>query len=615
MSTSLQIRRGTTTQINAMTPESSEPIHNIDNDELIIGSNKAVIGSPKLTNQTKNASHMGKGITSGNNVQVTIDGSYGYEELRKIEFIQDVDALAPLTLSINNGANLPCIDGEGESVSLKANTVYVCWKDTDGTAVFQLASRTGNGGVTPVIGGVKFSTKYDGIDSEIKDEDGNTVNVVLNEYVYLDGDVSAKIVGTGGTVPIDRTNPVEIVGSDYSTEGSNGRKLVKLDNGTLVAVLKDSPTQRFRIYVSTDNGASWIAKAQIVSNGGSVSSLKQGNNVLYVFDNGDKVQLVKFNPSTDTGDLTPLVSAIDSNQTSYSGVTLIDASNGDLHCAWSSKNSNYHYFNIRYSKSIDGGLNWATPEQVSMNSAQSINPFIIIGLDSKPHIVFDYDYDGGSQNVIKIANYATSWTLKMIYLAGNYVQNNPCAIVKNSGEIIVVWSGMDSTHTTNENIILSKSSDNGLTWSTKEMITSVNKMQINPSINVDKNDKIFIIWNGIDSSVSTTIKQIRLVSYDSSWSQIENLTNVTSGAQPYFPSLCLDVKDFIKPLAVWVLSTVGVKFYGKWGGGVPEQIFKKMSEVSMIDEVKCTIAGTLLFNSPSFGDRVTGFKSIVDLVT
>jgi len=81
----------------------------------------------------------------------------------------------------------------------------------------------------------------------------------------------------------------------------------------------------------------------------------------------------------------------------------------------------------------------------------------------------------------------------------------------------VVYDRQDSGH----KIFLARSTDSGITWSETEVTSEED--QINPSIAVDSQDNLHIVWQG--KVGTSTVYQIRYRKYDGFWQTIENLTN------------------------------------------------------------------------------------------
>lgn len=73
---------------------------------------------------------------------------------------------------------------------------------------------------------------------------------------------------------------------------------------------------------------------------------------------------------------------------------------GNIHCVWSYKvQSNYKH--IYYSKSIDDGLTWSTPENVSQNTSLWMeNPHVVADSENNLHLTYDYNSGNSYQTLI-----------------------------------------------------------------------------------------------------------------------------------------------------------------------------------------------------------------------
>lgn len=368
----------------------------------------------------------------------------------------------------------------------------------------------------------------------------------------------------------NRSN-VTVVGSAYDTSGNGGRKLVKLSNGWLVCAAYVS--QNVYLYKSSDNGTTWAQLCYInhSSINSSVSIVSNGTKVYVISTLGTaNVYCWKFDATNVLNiNLMGTEVAIDSGQSAVGLTSLAIDSSGSLHAVWSSKNGSYpNSFNIRYSKSTDGGTTWIAPTQLTTTNSSGTdrtNPCIVIKNNGNPLIVYQYQ-----STTVAYAIYGDFWTgsawngIVTVYNGGAYVQQNPCAVVDSTGHIHVVWMGLDSTDTASYNICYSESTDGGTTWSARQKLTSGNiYTQQKPSITIDKNNNLYVIWYGLSAATPST-NNIRRIVNTGSWGSITELTSNTTSAAA-FPSTCESCKDFTDPLCIYQDQQAGaVKFRGSW---------------------------------------------------
>lgn len=291
-----------------------------------------------------------------------------------------------------------------------------------------------------------------------------------------------------------------VVAQPYSTAGNGGRKLVRLSNGWLVAVVTEgqSTNTRIRFYKSTDNGSNWT-EVCYAWGGNDVAIVSTGTVVHAVYKDYTTsptyLYYLKFDAVTQPSGHKAKDYSLEtpSTATALGNVSLaIDPTNGHLHASWTSKNGGYpNSFNIRYAKSTDGGATWSiatqitTDNNVSMNMA---NPSIVVR-NGKP-LIF-YNLQSSTSNVIFVCFYnGTQWDYRSVYAGGSYVQSNPSAVVDKDGVIHVAWSGTDSNSSVPK-IRYSKSTDGGISWATQTPILN----GYNPSITTDKNGQLFILFD------------------------------------------------------------------------------------------------------------------------
>jgi hypothetical protein len=383
------------------------------------------------------------------------------------------------------------------------------------------------------------------------------------------------------------TTPVTVVAQPYDTSGNGGRKLVRLSNGWLVAGVYDPTNRTIYLYKSQDNGQTWsqlwYVDGSYVVSGFALASSGNTVHLLYTVETLNRVYHVKIDALNPPNNYTFFDGImVDQNQNGFSGVSLAIAPDGTLHAAWASKNSTYpSSFNIRYAKGTingDGSVTWGSVEQSTVTNSGTSNyqdPCIVIDNSNRPSIIIRY-IAGANTYILNLAKHIGSsinpshagvgWGMQLIYSGGTYPQVSPCAVVDNAGVIHVVWHGLDSTDSTIANIRYAKSPDGGTTWSSATKLTSGNANgQSFPTITCDKNNKIYVIWQGVDPSVNGTYPQIRKVVFDGAWSPITTLTNNTNGSAVSASSLYQANFDFSDPLIIYKDSQVGaVKFRGTW---------------------------------------------------
>ncbi|MGD6876757.1 hypothetical protein [Bacillus infantis] len=374
-----------------------------------------------------------------------------------------------------------------------------------------------------------------------------------------------------------------VVNQAYDTSGNGGRKLVRLDDGRIVTVVKDSANKKVRTYVSNDGTSFTEVGTGILFNFNltdvaivAIDNNKIGLTVTHSLQSTSNYTMFYTGINVDTGELISN-NSVDTGQTAVGNVSLaINEAGTELHAAWASKNATYpNSFNIRYAKgtiNADGSVTWSAVEQrttLNTTGSDNKNPCIVL-VNGNPSII--YDFYNGSTYAIRILNYnGTSWnTVVDIYSVASYIQSSPSAIfVPQSvnglanGRIWVAWVGKDSTDTTADNLRFSYSDDGGVTWSTMTKLTSGNTLnQFVPSMTFDKSGEVFIVWEA--QLVASGYRNIRKIKHtDGVWSPIVNVTNSESAHSKNPSTLLSSDFDVTEPLFIYQgASKVG--FYGTW---------------------------------------------------
>jgi hypothetical protein len=385
----------------------------------------------------------------------------------------------------------------------------------------------------------------------------------------------------------DYTTPTTVVSSAYTTSAS--ARPQRLSNGWIVcAVYNGSNT--ILIYKSIDNGSTWSLLCQtstwVASGGFAITSFGVNVYLLSINTSFTYNAFWKFDATTVSGTINQTAN-IDTSQSSFgSGCSIAVDSNGNLTASWASKNATYpNSFNIRSAKSTDSGTTWtkqdgtAGVDQITLqNSAgnDSISPCVAYDQQGYVHILAAY---GGSvilhltnrfTTKSGLTNVAADWGSNFTYNGSGYIQSSPSATVQkygtNAGRIWVAWYGLDSTDNIYNDVRVSYSDDNGVTWSAMQKLTSGNAYgQYYPSLSTNTEGKVFVLFIGFDSLVTDSYQNIRKIIFDgSSWGSVQTITNNTTSSAAY-PSTCDNYYNFEQPLTIWQDNQASaVKFYGKF---------------------------------------------------
>lgn len=471
-------------------------------------------------------------------------------------------------------------------------------------------------------GNVSWLQQYTGDNEILKDEKSKDVPVKVGEYVYNNyGNI--KIEGEPYVEPahyglLEITTPIQVVNQSYSTVGNSGRRLVRLNNGDLVCVLKDA-SDSWHLYKSTDNSTTW---EKIVSLELPFTECCIATDGTYIYHLRTTTTSVFFRKYDNMGNQIGTQSNLDVLTTVETCSLVID-SNGHVHACWSGKTPSHSISNnIRYSKSTDEGVTWDAVTLITTDNLSGYNNTspCIVTVNNLPIIVFQVSSSQPYKGIYaKVFEEGTSnWLNKIVYaISENKDQAYPTVDVLSDGTVIVAWRGIDSNvSTTKYNILFSQSVNNGATWSAMENITNDTvHSHYAPSITRDENDIVHIVWQCQDTTGYYQIKQIK--GSAGNWEDIQTITDVSGVSGARCPSTINNYRSFEKPLLIYQDSSSNqdVKFYGSWETDVPDktitpiQIIPAVTDVQSSEELKATISGVLKLNAPILKTVYEGFKS------
>jgi len=377
--------------------------------------------------------------------------------------------------------------------------------------------------------------------------------------------------------------PGTIINSQYNIRGAEARRVVQLANGTLIATTQTSDTGNTHIfaYKSTNNGLAWTPLNNIYSranNSGNTGDLYWSivalGNEFGIVAQAEYQKTVEFTRFTENGikiNSKYIYVGSPSATVLCKGVSIaIDPQNQNImHVAWSIKDNNSH--NLFYSKTVDGGIMWSSPEKLTQyNTAGQgfLNPSIVC-VNGKPVIISYIDstvnnqylihslYWDGSKWVSKNASFTDSTNVAL-------KKSAPSAVVDKYGVIHVTWDGPTASSVKN-NIHYISSPDGGVTWTSFKALTNVSGLllMVEPSITVDKNNTLYIMYAGTDSQ-ETTYRDIRLLKKQSGGNWIDTKiadegVTLTNPSTLYDPSFKLSFGD--APPTMY-RSSNGMKFIG-----------------------------------------------------
>ncbi|TCM99392.1 alpha-tubulin suppressor-like RCC1 family protein [Paenibacillus sp. BK033] len=321
---------------------------------------------------------------------------------------------------------------------------------------------------------------------------------------------------------------------------SGGKKIVQLANGWwVIAAYSGDPYTGVIFEVSKDKGKNWSQLAYLSDIDNIVSApaiTSVGNQIIGIIRYGKTIRAFSFDSTLQTNEnilsntITLDNSALyDSPQ--VSNVSIEADISGNVYAAWTSTIS---YTDIYFASSTDRGLNWSQNTKITRSSSTETetNPIVII-VNGKPAIIAKHSNSYISNNYLYQYSWdGTSWSSKNIFgTSSSYSIGNHQVYVNGNTEY-VVWSSTDPNERNASNIRINKSIDGGASWSIVEdkLTTGNTYSQINPVITGDANGRLYVLYSGVDPTISTTSTNIKQLTFDgTTWSAPTTITNQTAG--------------------------------------------------------------------------------------
>lgn len=235
------------------------------------------------------------------------------------------------------------------------------------------------------------------------------------------------------------------------TEFSPQRKCARdSKNNIYCVVCKDSP---FQIYLlkSSDFGKTW--------------------------------QEEKVNEDSSEGQFTPSI-AIDSKD--------------QIHVVWTGFGwgKNKENTNIQYRKKTKEG--WQTQESITDVNFDQFDPVIAVDSKDNLHLVwYGRGFGKNSQvfNIFYRERDEKGWKDLELVTDSNFIQFSPTLAIDSKDEIHVVWSGFGwGENKVFSNIQYKKKTSIG--WGAQESVTDIANYQYLPSLAIDSKDNLHLVWDG-----------------------------------------------------------------------------------------------------------------------
>jgi glutaredoxin len=241
---------------------------------------------------------------------------------------------------------------------------------------------------------------------------------------------------------------------------------------------------------SDDGGASWTTTKNLSNSSGysySPAIAVNGQNIYVVWhDTTPENAEIYFKKSDDGGTTWTGNKRLTNNAgSSWYPAVAVDGSN--IYVVW----SDYTPGNaeIYFKKSDDGGTTWTGNKRLTNNTGDSWHPAIAVN-GSNIYVVW-HDFTPADYEIYfkKSDDRGATWTTTKNLSNSSDFSNSP-AIAVNGQNIYVVW---DDITPGNDEIYFKKSTDEGVTWTSKKRLTNNKEYSFFPAIAVG-GENIYVVW-------------------------------------------------------------------------------------------------------------------------
>lgn len=205
---------------------------------------------------------------------------------------------------------------------------------------------------------------------------------------------------------------------------------------------------------------------------------------------------------------------------------------------------------IQYTRSIDGGVSWSVPVNLSTSGGSAERPQIVV--DGSGNLVAVWNRSDGSYDIIQSSrstNSGVSWSTPVnLSLTGQDASNSRVA-TDGSGNVVAVWNRSDGG---NQIIQASRSTNGGVSWSTPADLSESGQSAQRQQVAVDGSGNAVAVWLRNDGD-DDIVQSSRLVAGGVSWSVPVDVS--PAGVQAATPQIAVDGDG--NAVAVWRLVVVG----------------------------------------------------------
>jgi hypothetical protein len=334
-----------------------------------------------------------------------------------------------------------------------------------------------------------------------------------------------------------------------------------------------------RIYYSYAAGN--MIKDNVIENSSQFSNgrkmvMDSDDNVYAIYMNGLNPTQIFISNSSDLGEVWT-ENQVTTGTTMQLDPSLAIDSSGVLHAVWRGDVSGV--YQIRYANSANGGVTWGNFNTITSETTDQSAPSIAVDTNDKVHISW-FGTDSTSSTNIYYVNRTSIGTWGIIATVASSYNEYPSIATDSEDNVHIVWSGRTTTSTTG-NIKYSMLDASTGSWSTIKMLSSsTTNDQVSPSIAVDLDDNINVVWTS--ESSASQIQYIRWDAKTTSWGSAEEISTNKS-ANDNHPSIGVDHRGYA---------------YVVWYKDNPDQLIMMMSNGNLwFGEFELTRAGKINFTT------------------
>jgi hypothetical protein len=221
---------------------------------------------------------------------------------------------------------------------------------------------------------------------------------------------------------------------------------------------------------------------------------------------------------------------------------------GTIHCVWIHQYTSF-FWKVFYSKSVDNGQTWETPQDVSMNDSICISrPNIVTDSQNKVYVSYDFDVQNPNMTQIILKYFdGINWSEADTISDNLYASWNNKLFIDNNDNLYCFWYRNMLSGT-----MYYRTSEDGITWSEINIPYS-NGLLFPVDFDVDEDNNLHgmgIYKNQVGDNGKYVYFKYEL--QNTSWSIIENISGQTSGGGS---DIVCDFNN--NPYFVWRQNTPG----------------------------------------------------------